>query len=514
MLLKELAERRLADVPRDEDPENFNNDGEGAGVIFNSGKDIYQGLESLGPRRAHVLGDMGAFYSGKVVPRSGLTDRIEDVANQQIEDHEDDDKEADQSEDFQEDRELNYPGTSDGESEVKEGQEDQENGFQAFAGLQEKQEAGDSGEFGSGRHLAKSLDKMMEQMQEDESIILREQTRGHHDKAKSVRAQYQLWENIMKLRIRLQPVLSLANSLPTPTDYKIFCKGAPKLDQAFEKAANTTFGTLKSLINLSESLMGSSKLFKAQLKKSCVGKETPLPRKRKIISSEVTKLWKSVETDFDRQADIAAHGIERWATKTALASGKRMTKGKRFKVLSRTISDQVDDALQDLPSLVKRTQLRRSKARIFKIDLRKPGESDGTAASDAEYDEEIFDDADFYHEQLREVVAGQESSSLGFSKRQAKKAKKVKSVRGTKGRVIRTDNVEKLTNFMAPKASIDEDCPRDMLFQSLFGQHAPDSIDVNTSSLLATADGDHSVVQEGGDGHLKMEDQIQGFTPK
>lgn len=110
----------------------------------------------------------------------------------------------------------------------------------------------------------------------------------------------------------------------------------------------------------------------------------------------------------------------------------------------------------------------------------------------AEYDEEIFDDGDFYHELLKEVVTGQDSSSLSFPTRQAKKAKKTKRVRGTKGRVVRMQTMEKLTNFMAPKNTLNEDeCPRELLFQSLFGQLVPDSTVVDETLFDATSEQNH-----------------------
>ena len=96
-----------------------------------------------------------------------------------------------------------------------------------------------------------------------------------------------------------------------------------------------------------------------------------------------------------------------------------------------------------------------------------------------EYDPEVFDDDDFYHNLLRELIEGKAGSSEGqkdhwlqIQKLRAKANRKRVDTRASKGRKIRYDIHAKLVNFMAPvrnnrPGQISEEA-RNELFASLF----------------------------------------------
>ena len=96
-----------------------------------------------------------------------------------------------------------------------------------------------------------------------------------------------------------------------------------------------------------------------------------------------------------------------------------------------------------------------------------------------EYDSEIFDDDDFYHNLLRELIERKSGSDekqhdnwLQIQKLRAKSNRKKVDTRASKGRKIRYDIHAKLVNFMAPvinnmPGQISEEAKNE-LFNSLF----------------------------------------------
>lgn len=149
---------------------------------------------------------------------------------------------------------------------------------------------------------------------------------------------------------------------------------------------------------------------------------------------------------------------------------------------------QIEQILTDKDRLVKRTQMKRASYRV----LGKPEESQLPVQEAEEterkpavhtYDPEIFDDSDFYHQQLRELIERKTSDindPIALSRqwleiqRLRNKVKRKVETKASKGRKIRYHVHPKLVNFMAPKETCNwSDEARDDLFKSLFGQRGP-----------------------------------------
>ena len=184
-----------------------------------------------------------------------------------------------------------------------------------------------------------------------------------------------------------------------------------------------------------------------------------LPRKRKIVDYEtnleemptVTKKWKH-------------EVLEDWNDRTRVAGKKN-----DFAGFETSVTRQIDHILSDKARLVKRTQLKRSACHIL-------GQAD---KDNSDYSEEIFDDDDFYHQLLRELIERKTSGvtdpiALGqqwlqLQKLRAKVKRKV-DTKASKGRKTRFDIHAKLVNFMAPtypRSNISEEAKTE-LFASLF----------------------------------------------
>jgi protein AATF/BFR2 len=129
----------------------------------------------------------------------------------------------------------------------------------------------------------------------------------------------------------------------------------------------------------------------------------------------------------------------------------------------------VDQIMANPARLVARTRVRRAEYRVL-----------GGGADREQQDRQIFDDSDFYHTLLRELIerkttgsgeAGQAGRQwLQVQKMRSKLRKKV-DTRASKGRKIRYDVHAKLVNFMAPVSAPNQmqDTAKNELFSSLFG---------------------------------------------
>ena len=134
--------------------------------------------------------------------------------------------------------------------------------------------------------------------------------------------------------------------------------------------------------------------------------------------------------------------------------------------------EQIEQITANMDRLVKRTQVSRLESDI--LDQEDP------AASEKMENENIFDDSDFYHHLLREIIekktaVNSEQGQVGqhwlqIQKLRSKLKKKV-DTRASKGRKVRYDVHTKLVNFMAPVRLSDpmNDAARQELFSSLFG---------------------------------------------
>lgn len=202
----------------------------------------------------------------------------------------------------------------------------------------------------------------------------------------------------------------------------------------------------------------------------------PVREENAMISAKKQKLEDflvSAEAAFTSFVPFRNQTIQKWNEKTQFAGGKynRKSGAQQTSTLR-----QIQHILSNKERLLKRTQVRRSQySRIGQAALQVSGET----ALEQE-DPEIFDDDDFYHQLLRELIERKTSSVndpiqlshhwLELQKLRTKLKRNV-DTKASKGRKIRYDVHSKLVNFMAPhdtcgmsSAAVKE------LFGSLFGK--------------------------------------------
>lgn len=179
---------------------------------------------------------------------------------------------------------------------------------------------------------------------------------------------------------------------------------------------------------------------------------------------------KVLQENHDFYKEYRNSVIKKWNDKT------RISTSSLNKSSGQSTLKQIEFAMSDIGKLRKRTQLKRSEYNIV-------GKSSSIENDDGrrvqEYDSEIYDDNDFYHQLLKDLIEYKSSDvtdPIQLSKQIIRlqnmrtKMKRKIDTRATKGRRVRYNIHTKLVNFMAPIAvyNIWTDNAKNELYTSLF----------------------------------------------
>ncbi|XP_072445775.1 protein AATF isoform X2 [Chiloscyllium punctatum] len=350
-------------------------------------------------------------------------------------------------------------------------------------------------------------DRSHEDVEKDNVTVMKfnkEKVAEEVEKGQSVKNQIALWDQILEGRIRLQKALVTANQLPQPDSLPTFKKeGGPEFSTALNDSCKALKALLRSLVELQDEL-----LFQYPGTQHFVSGKKPEPDSEEIPSDDEIedaqkrkrpqkrKLKVDEYPDFmaKRFADLRTFRnstLQKWHDKTRLASGKI---GKGFSAFERSILTQIEQIMMDKERLIRRTQTKRSVYKILgkveedsqQIPETVHGEEvvpqGKSNAHLKDIDEEIFNDDDFYHQLLRELIERKTTAIdpndqiamgrqwLAIQKLRSKIKRKV-DTRASKGRKVRYHVHSKLVSFMAPiDHSTMNDDARSELYRSLFGK--------------------------------------------
>lgn len=328
-------------------------------------------------------------------------------------------------------------------------------------------------------------------------------------KAVCVRNQVSMWESILEMRIQLQKCLISANKMPQGEYYKeIAAESGTEFSEKTKEVKNTVTNLLEKFLMLQSLLLSQYPDTKTLLSKKVVEAQNKddeeIPSEDEEIESEneeivseneevaseneeITKDNEEVSSDR-KEKDVKTNGYSHKAKRRKLEYYGNSLKNfhEKYKpycnniiqkwndqtriVLSKknegNVLNQIQYSLSDKAKLIKKTQLKRSNYQIMGQE------------NDEQYNTEIFDDDDFYHQLLTELIKNRSADltdPIQLSRQWIQlqnwrtKMKKNVNTKATKGRRIRYAVHSKLVNFMAP---IDdrvwtEEAKTD-LFKSLF----------------------------------------------
>lgn len=285
-----------------------------------------------------------------------------------------------------------------------------------------------------------------------------------------VRNQVTIWENLLEIRIQLQKVLINANKLSQ----------VKEADLNFDQTRRTTEDVLDKLLSLQRFLLKRN---------SETGKLSGIERIDSNNSVSHTKVESSDNEDkadseeiphkrlklnnyeerinniFTAYVPYRNSVIQKWNDKTRIVGPK--SSAPVFSVVN-----QIENILNDKQKLIQKTRLRRTDYNI--------GKNTETAEKNNEYDPEIFDDNDFYHQLLRAFIEIKTTDTIDPIKLSRKwidlqnirkKMKRDIDTRATKGRKLRYTVHNKLVNFMAPIHNNSFSKETHEIVHSLFGKN-------------------------------------------
>lgn len=522
-------EELLNPLPKFPDPEDGDDETTKAKVIeeFNEDDDEDEfGHSILRKHNALLLSDTDRRYVGKKVSRKQLVMDIEGSDSAEDDDGEEDqgdyiDDLADEEDSMENDESEDDSDENDLENDDEE-MVDNDNADTTFPqgvdfhkltdGMDDlgvSEDDDDSGQQTEGSDDDGSDDSDVED--EDDGAVhtfSQEKTDEEVEKGKAVKNQLALWDQLLESRIKTQKALVTVNQLPQPDTFPEFKRrGGAKLAAELKNTHKALKALQRSLLELHDQLLFQKGETRAVAQGETGEHDTGEDIKSEDENDEGSvldgrlakrKLEMAEYPDFmaKRFATFQPYQnatLQKWHDKTRLTVGKS-TKG--FGAFDRNILTQVEQVLMDNERLVRRTQTRRSEYRVL-------GKKEApalitelfTEGKEAEQhlkanthlkdlDEDIFDDDDFYHQLLRELIEHKTSSAdtndqvamgrqwLAIQKLRSKIKKKV-DTKASKGRKVKFQIHSKLVNFMAPMDhSATSDKARSELYRGLFGQVA------------------------------------------
>lgn len=352
---------------------------------------------------------------------------------------------------FESDSENGDDYTNDEDKESEENSEDEED---------------DADPRGMGSASRAELRKMMSEEQKTVVKTIAEATKADAEKGRALKHQRKAYDALLGTRIRLQKALVAVNSMPLAqaSEPDTSAQDDSQVYAAAEEVALRLWTQLSDL--------------RSQLHQALPISHSTRKRKRASDPSTPSPSELAQELREDESAASPYHRaiLEKWSAKVRGAGNQTATTSRLNNTIKQpTITDVLNEHLSQPERLMKRTQVPRSCAPLQAQSKVLQHES-----------VEIYDDADFYQLQLKELIdqrmldsstttttttaaGGSGGQNAWTAMREAKTRKKV-DTRASKGRKIRYTVHEKLQNFMVAddrgswgKRQVDE------LFGSLLG---------------------------------------------
>lgn len=420
-----------------------------------------------------------------------------------------------------------------GEEEEEEKDEDEDEDEEIESTMEQSEDETDNDEEADLEEKSEDAEDMSDFEEEDDYIDSKQShstiktmsetnVRAEIEKGNCVRNQLKLWESLLEMRIKIQKCVVTSNQMPQYNTYKEF-KSNMEFSKKVNETKNNLMRTLDNMLQLRDFFLmqypetkqlctGSKKRKtdkeentntddltdeeipsdtedeeeneeekngeKSSADEDAESAEGPVPRKR-LKYNDYERVLSENYNSYKEYRDAV---IKKWNDKTRIVVSSLTKKGS-----GQTTLKQIEFALSDMVKLRKRSQLKRSEYSI--VGKSSPVEdNDGRRVQ--EYDTEIYDDDDFYHQLLRDLIEYKSSDvtdPILLSKQwiqlqnMRKKLKRKIDTRATKGRRVRYNVHNKLVNFMAPITIHDTwtDNAKNELYNSLFGKIKPAEEQVN-----------------------------------
>ncbi|KAF9221427.1 TRAUB-domain-containing protein [Gyrodon lividus] len=304
---------------------------------------------------------------------------------------------------------------------------------------------------------------------DDLSSALRKTREEDRKKGKAISKQIALWDSLLDGRIRLQKSITAGNRLPPLPQHANSEEVQASLSRMLDEArllSDELFDFQESLLSASESIQPPPRKRRRAGEEECSGVDCTAALRE---ASQAASLLECVYHPHLIQT------LNKWSSKIQAVAPSVLLPSNRnaFSKSNQHIKSAaqlIDETLADHTKVLGRTRIYRGKGAKLDITVMDDGEDQ------QKEDPQVFDDTDFYHQLLRDVIDTRGNGSGGnndwVAVQKQKKAKKKIDTKASKGRKLRYEVHEKIQNFMVPVAvqggwheeQIDE------LFASLLGR--------------------------------------------
>ena len=506
--------RDANDSGDDDSGDGFSDDDVGAvddGVLAPTEDDKGDKGGRLRMRGGLSLDELGAEYHGKRSSRKAMEeawagaedpDAEEDSEEDEDEEEEDDSMEGLDADDLARmEREAaeDDDGSDEDDEDIDDEDEDDEDDSGADSGADvdvddddESQEAADDDDDdgGDGGDLAAELAAF--RREEAEANRLAAAKSQNAVKGAAVRRQNEVWEKALQTRIVLQRGLNASAKMPTPTYWRALAKADGDVKPAMATCAAAARGSLDALCSLQAALIDGNPAIAEAAGEGVGGKKRKASSamaavsKFGLLASPASEVWENVDSVYQRFAAFRDVSIDRWHRKAQVQVGKMSAGGSEMRAFNQSVSAQVASAMRIPDRLVRKSQppAHLAPKRLGEPEGTEKAAPTGDRTEDLDADdleaaaraearvEEIYDDADFYEQVLKEFLESA-GAAAGLAAAASKPAKRRKVVdrRASKGRKLRYHVQQKLVNFCAP---VELEVPQwaEKIFGQLFASSA------------------------------------------
>ena len=403
------------------------------------------------------------------------------------EDREEDDDDDDDDDDGDDDDDFDYAGA------MEKDDTNRSNMKQASARDEEyANDDDDAIEDAADPKLEEELKKF--ELEEQEMKRLSEQKAKTEQKSKSVRIQRALWEQMLRMRIKLQKGVENGMKMPGPLANRGLRRLSKSTNKSLESLATAAKDTLLVMLHLQLYLMKQFEKTGEVDTSEVAAKLKNLKQKREDEKSEgeggsasTEQFWDVCEAIQNEFVEFRDSSCDRWQRKSQVSSGS----AGNLKAFNQGISQQVRAAMLAPEKAIDRSRpaLARTKKIGENIQVSRLGDSTNSDNSDDErFDEDVdgarpnkngssmesrkdnesYDDFDMYEQLLKEFLeSGNVDGDAPRNAAKPAKRRKIVDRRASKGRKLRYHIQEPLVNFVS---SIEEEVPQwaEKLFTQLF----------------------------------------------
>lgn len=273
---------------------------------------------------------------------------------------------------------------------------------------------------------------------EETEVISKVNRDAEIQKGLCVQNQLQLWERFLEMRINAQKILTKANQLPPATAIKELESENDKNKTVIQDVSKQVHILLQSLLNLQDTLYGQYSEVRESVKPTL---KRPSPFKQNNSKDEppLKQINSYLQDRFDSFKSYRNAVLLKWDDRTRLlqpgAGVKKRSMNEEYDIIKK-----IDNTLMNKSMLVQKSQQQKNNTTSKNVEDIENLE-DVIAAN-----VNIYDDSDFYHQQLRELIEYKANTSNNMSEvtkqflelqKLRQKMKKKVDTRASKGRKLR-----------------------------------------------------------------------------